>query len=1375
MNEQTKAPLLRRFAVLAVLLSLMLGAEALGIPETGTKALILAAIGFVLLTSFSVAETASLISLPRVTGYILTGAILYQTQILSGEVANELQMFNTLALGLIALGAGLELSVSALSRLRRTLLATTAAKVVLVAPLVSIATYGYVKGAPRFGLPVPELPSTEAVVAFSLVIGALSLGTSPSIALAVISESKSKGRVTDLVLGAAVLKDLVVVIVLAVALAISGGLLSGGAIDSSDLTHVALEVVYSVGAGLVLGALLIAYVRYINAEMLLFVGAIILSVAEISRVLHLELLLVFITGGFVVRNFSPYEHQLAHPVQLVSLPVFVVFFTIAGAHIDLRTTALFLPLALILALTRGGGFFVAALVGNRIGGEAAPVRKNVWLGYLPQAGVTLGLLGLACQKAPALADALKSGGMAFIAVNLLLGPVTLRLALKRAGDIGGGAVEAPSSPLPEDAGEALPAALQHPLQLAVDRLEQDTLAAALGEQRRWAELLLKEGVEIAGALRQSAEDAAAVWNRLESRLRALDPDEALELFAQARMVIRSLPEEVIVAQTSEIWTIKADDTPAVARRKRRQRQLYRWTLRGAPNRSVPLRRLARECFEPRLAEEAMQLWANRLRLCAVLLEDLTAFERLEIDASDVEARIIERVQEWEKNVVHDLNTVVERALSQLRPLLARFDSPYLPRQKHTFTDVEADVRAAFVTSGSLDDWMRALFADWNKLLGIHRLTTLEKRLEKKVREQVSDAIDSSLGRFIGAVDAWQLQMVEIIRDQGSDDYLARCEAHHELWGDTPRSLVEATTAEVGQALDLRPLGVWLENELQDLPEQMSLVAHCVAPSTVRSPQELSYRELELRRMAESLLQKSAMTRLEANVQAFEDQFRVICAALLRAQDDYRISLRSLSLDAAQAKEKASTIALQLKASYELCREQLGEQSMSLAQIESEALRTAFSELYATLLELDGLLTPQTQRQYWFALAGLARARFRRSYESWLGAARTWWRHTGERAFGGIVQELSVRSTTELVDAQSLRGTLSSLIAEQNSDYARFFDLEPVRDPARFVANRELLETLVSAEAKWLQGGVASALVIGEHGAGKSSLLNMLQYRAVAPRVIRLEPLEWRRRIGINTALAYSLGSAPKAEALKAALATRRTHVIIDDLEQWLRPGEQGVRDVVRVLELICSSRKNVFWTVATNRDFYALLSEAVELNTSFGLVSRIRPLSRTQTRLVLEARHAESGRMLELPKTLTSWLHFESLSVGENEIIYELIRRTALGNLSRSLLLWSLLTRVHDDECVRLHASRAPLAVTLPFLKHLKGEELAVLVLLNRVGPLSVAELAAELRIEGAHLHRILSFFVAGGMLIRGESTGLVSVQPRCSALTSLGIRGIAG
>ncbi|MBK8235006.1 MAG: hypothetical protein IPK74_05590 [Deltaproteobacteria bacterium] len=102
---------MRRVFVVGVLLAMMLGLRVLqAVDDSGTDPLTLATIGFVVLAAFALAELGGELSLPKVTGYILAGFALgpSSADIMSANVVEQMRMFNTLALGLIATTAGLE-------------------------------------------------------------------------------------------------------------------------------------------------------------------------------------------------------------------------------------------------------------------------------------------------------------------------------------------------------------------------------------------------------------------------------------------------------------------------------------------------------------------------------------------------------------------------------------------------------------------------------------------------------------------------------------------------------------------------------------------------------------------------------------------------------------------------------------------------------------------------------------------------------------------------------------------------------------------------------------------------------------------------------------------------------------------------------------------------------------------------------------------------------------------------------------------------------------------------------------------------------------------------------------------------------------------
>ncbi len=144
-----RGSLIKQVGVLLGLFAVMLALQ-LARPEAlkgEVDPLTLASIGFTALFAFTVGGIVNKLGLPRVTGYILTGVVLGPSlaellvgegtrSILSGAVVQEMKIFNTLALGLIATMAGLELDLKATAKVWKTLAWTVTLKVLALLILV---------------------------------------------------------------------------------------------------------------------------------------------------------------------------------------------------------------------------------------------------------------------------------------------------------------------------------------------------------------------------------------------------------------------------------------------------------------------------------------------------------------------------------------------------------------------------------------------------------------------------------------------------------------------------------------------------------------------------------------------------------------------------------------------------------------------------------------------------------------------------------------------------------------------------------------------------------------------------------------------------------------------------------------------------------------------------------------------------------------------------------------------------------------------------------------------------------------------------------------------------------------------------------------
>jgi len=424
---------MRRLFIVALLFLLMSAMPYLQLAEDAAfDPKSLAALGFVLLAAYTLGEITGRFRLPKITGYILTGLLFgpYVINLFSVGVVEDIRLINSLAVALIALTAGAEMKLESLKAVARSLGWITLVKGVLILIAVTATVL-----AARSLIPFLAGASVPLTLSVGMIFGVLAIGTSPAATIAVINETQSRGRLSDITLGVAVAKDVVMVVLLAVAISLANLFSTAGArFSSSVLLTVGKELGLSAAFGALLGAIIIAYIRFIRAEMWLFIIAVIFLNTFMAERFHLGALLTFIVAGFVVQNFSKYGDQFIHPVEEVSLPVYVVFFSIAGAGLNLYALRLVWLIALILVAVRIVAIFAGTRIAVALAKENSVISSNAWLSFISQAGVVLGLATIVENNLPGLGGEIKTVVLGTIGFNLVLGPIAFKAALTRAGE-----------------------------------------------------------------------------------------------------------------------------------------------------------------------------------------------------------------------------------------------------------------------------------------------------------------------------------------------------------------------------------------------------------------------------------------------------------------------------------------------------------------------------------------------------------------------------------------------------------------------------------------------------------------------------------------------------------------------------------------------------------------------------------------------------------------------------------------------------------------------------------------------------------------------------------------------------------------------------
>lgn len=1375
---------MRRLGVLLVLLGVMVLASTLKTASSGTwDPLTLAAIGFVVLAAFTVAEIGSALSLPRVTGYIVAGALLGPSlgNILSPVVVGEMRMFNTLALGLIATAAGLELDAIQILRRWRTLGVTVAVKTLAGGILVA----GVLLGTEQFfgWLGVAE-PGHR--IALALVFGTLSIGTSPAIALAVSSELRARGRLTDLVLSAAVLKDVVLVVLLAAAVTVGRSFLGEGAQGGGSriLPELALELGSSIALGAVLGGLLIAYLRFVRAEMLLVVAGMILVAAEVSRAWHLELLLVFITAGFVVRNLSRFGRELMDPVNQVALPVYVVFFTIAGASINPTATLSVLPLALALTLARAAAFFLASYVGGVVGGESPQIRNLAWLGYLPQAGVTLGLFGLAAHELPELAPTIQTLGMAVVALNLLVGPVTLRWALRatgdaaatvaEAGDLAAGPDEAPS-PVEDDLEEVIASLPSPRLQATVRRTARDvsrTFAELFAEQLEpWVERARQDVAHLlGGGLEGDTEEPDTFGLRSRTDELRARAERFGAAYREMRERLRQLPTTLSIP--CEVVSLPRESTHSALARWRWRG--FRWRLRVTRKRSrtIALSMMARVALEPEIAAHCAHVLEQWHRAELGLLVEIERWMLGQRTAPEAREMTDEALRRFLEHARADTHRAVRRATRRLATALTRAGTPDGSRRNQWYSRVEPRIRAQITALGEASlRWAEVLTAAERTVAVVGRLAAMRQRATTVLLSEVVRPMVEALGGLREALERAASALQPGATGPLAAEDLGRCAAQafpEALWSE-----LETHTARFRTEVATHTLALELRTPIGALPEHLTALDPIAACESAQ-PLAASGIEVGVREHAERTLLGDLQSSLDDEVRTVAQRVVTVSNRVTEAQEVVEYALEQQRSGATGNGERLREAFGRALALLERQSAALDEFAHTVPNRTHELTADALDDLQRAVLApsrlavFGGGISPLLQqiRRIAATLLASTRRRYRLMSDRMMGLVR-----------GTLPRELYYRYTKQRFDATEVSEFVAGWRVPESvpREYAALFSEAPPVARRLFVEHANELALLVQAERAWSAGGPSSALVIGPHGSGRTTLIEQCKLELSAPRLLRPQPLQWRRDIGIFSALGLALAVAHDSSTLVRALSATRTTVLLDDLEHWFLPDPSGLAELERLLDLVVQTRENVFWIASIEQDTLALFEEIAPVTNAFGRVVRLIPSRAADLERVIEARHRVSGRPLEFQSGVLSPLFQRIPRWRERDLFFRLLARISGGNLARALALWLRSIEVDDDGAVwpRMHLA---LTASLPFVGRLTPEDQALLLLVLRFGPLRPQVLARVLAVSHPDAVRRVAFLESAGLLEQTQAEGPVAIPATVRPLVvqGLGLMGVS-
>ena len=378
--------------------------------------------------------------LPLITGFLFTGIAAgpYVLNIIPTAAIGKLRFVDELSLAFIAFAAGSELVVRQIKSRFKAIRYTTFGLVLSTFTLGSLA----------FFLLSEFIPFTQTMppvhrAAVSLLAGAILVARSPSSAIAVVNELRAKGPFTKTALGVTVIMDVVVITIFSICASIAGALLAEQTFDYTFVLLLALELTLC----LTLGYLLSKAMRFIlswhchrsiKTVVILSsgLGIFFLSGAVrhathmyLSLEILLEPMLICLLAGFLTVNYSPYRTELMKVLHDIGPYIYVAFFTLTGATLQLDVLTRCWGIALTLFGIRTAAVLIGSFSGGMLAGEPAKYNKIAWMCYITQAGVGLGLAKQVTVEFPEWGATFATIIIAVIVLNQIVGPPLFKWAL----------------------------------------------------------------------------------------------------------------------------------------------------------------------------------------------------------------------------------------------------------------------------------------------------------------------------------------------------------------------------------------------------------------------------------------------------------------------------------------------------------------------------------------------------------------------------------------------------------------------------------------------------------------------------------------------------------------------------------------------------------------------------------------------------------------------------------------------------------------------------------------------------------------------------------------------------------------------------------
>nr|WP_300004277.1 cation:proton antiporter [Tissierella sp.] len=368
-------------------------------------------------------RVANFFKLPNISGYIIGGLLIgpsFLNVIQSADIGS-MGILNEIALGAIAFSIGSEFLLEDMKKVGKKIMTITLFQFIATMVLVFLCMFVIFR----------------QDLGFSLVIASIATATAPAGIVLVIRELRAKGPLVNTILPVVAIDDALGIMLFGLCLSIAKLTSGMGDITAFSLIFTPLlEIGGSLLLGFILGVLLSYLSRHSRSEDILLsvLVGFILAGAGLANVFSLSPLLTCMMMSATLVNVLPKSQRIFSLLTNITPPVYLMFFTLAGASLDIRVLSSVGLIGIVYITARAAGKIIGSNLGAKRVNASEAVEKYLGMSLLPIGGVSIGLAAIVKAELGAVGAKISTIVLFSVLVFEIVGPICTKIGIEKAGE-----------------------------------------------------------------------------------------------------------------------------------------------------------------------------------------------------------------------------------------------------------------------------------------------------------------------------------------------------------------------------------------------------------------------------------------------------------------------------------------------------------------------------------------------------------------------------------------------------------------------------------------------------------------------------------------------------------------------------------------------------------------------------------------------------------------------------------------------------------------------------------------------------------------------------------------------------------------------------